>query len=54
MGYVNNNVIMSISSILLVSPELKLSDQGMFDVKSQRKIPLVEVFQIQEEKVVEQ
>ena len=55
MGYVNNNVIMSISTLsLLVSPELKLSDQGMFDVKSQRKIPLVEVFQIQEEKVVEQ
>lgn len=55
MGYVNNNVIMSISTLsLLVSPELKLSDQGMFDVKSQRKIPLVEAFQIQEEKVVEQ
>lgn len=55
MGYVNNNVIMSISTLsLLVSPVLKLSDQGMFDVKSQRKIPLVEAFQIQEEKVVEQ
>lgn len=55
MGYVNNNVIMSISTLsLLVSPELKLSDQGLFDVKSQRKIPLVEAFQIQEEKVVEQ
>ena len=55
MGYVNNNVIMSISTLsLLVSPELKLSDQGMFDVKSQRKIPLVEAFQIQEEKVVDQ
>lgn len=55
MGYVNHNVIMSISTLsLLVSPELKLSDQGMFDVKSQREVPLVESFQIQEEKVAEQ
>lgn len=55
LGYVNNNVIMSISTLsLLVSPELKISDQGLFDVKSQRKVPLVEAFQIQEEKVVRQ
>lgn len=55
LGYVNNNVIMSISTLsLLVSPELKISDQGLFDMKSQRKVPLVEAFQIQEEKVVRQ
>lgn len=55
LGYVNNNVIMSISTLsLLVSPELKISDQGLFDVKSQKKVSLVETFQIQEEKVVRQ
>lgn len=43
MGYVNNNVIMSISTLtLLVSPELKLSDKGLFDVKTQAMIPLLE------------
>lgn len=42
LGYVNNNCIMSISTLsLLVSPELKLSDQGLFDVKTQQKVPLV-------------
>lgn len=55
LGYVNNNVIMSVSTLaLLVSPELKISDQGLFDVKSQRKVPLVESVEIREEKVVKQ
>lgn len=55
LGYDNNNVIMSVSTLaLLVSPELKLSDQGLYDVKSQKRVPLVETFQIQEEKVVKQ
>lgn len=43
MGYENSNVIMSISTLtLLVSPELKLSDKGLFDVRTKRKVPLVE------------
>ncbi len=43
MGYVNNNEIMSISTLaLLVSPELKISDKGMFDVKTQNPVPLIE------------
>ena len=43
LGYVNSNVIMSISTIgLLVSPELKLSDKGLVDVMSQEILPLVE------------
>ena len=43
LGYHNFNEIMSFSTIsLLVSPELKISDVGMFDVKSQRKVPLFE------------
>lgn len=43
LGYHNFNEIMSFSTIsLLVSPELKISDVGMFDVKSQKKIPLFE------------
>lgn len=43
MGYVNSNVIMSISTLtLLVSPELKISDKGLFDVKTKEKVPLVE------------
>ena len=41
--YVNNNEIMSISTLaLLVSPELKISDKGMFDVKTQNPVPLIE------------
>jgi adenine deaminase len=36
LGYKNNNVIMSIATLsLLVSPELKMSDKGLFDVKTQ-------------------
>ena len=43
LGYVDSNVIMSISTIgLLVSPELKLSDKGLVDVMSQEILPLVE------------
>lgn len=45
MGYENSNVIMSISTLtLLVSPELKLSDKGLFDVKTKKKVPLVEKY----------
>ncbi|MFC6323717.1 adenine deaminase C-terminal domain-containing protein [Companilactobacillus baiquanensis] len=41
LGYVNFNEIMSFSTLsLLVSQELKISDVGMFDVKTQEKIPL--------------
>ena len=43
LGYINNNEIMSISTLtLLVSPELKVSDKGMFEVKSQKQVPLIE------------
>lgn len=43
LGYYNFNEIMSFSTIsLLVSPVLKMSDVGMFDVKSQQVIPLFE------------
>lgn len=36
LGYKNNNVIMSIATLsLLVSPELKMSDKGLFNVKTQ-------------------
>ena len=45
MGYVNSNAIMSISTLtLLVSPELKLSDKGLFDVMTKQKVPLVEKY----------
>lgn len=41
LGYINFNEIMSFSTLsLLVSQELKISDVGMFDVKTQEKIPL--------------
>lgn len=51
MGYVNNNVIMSISTLtLLVSPELKLSDQGLVDVKSKQILPLVEKYSVKKGK----
>lgn len=43
LGYVNTNELMSFSTLsLLVSPVLKLSDKGMFDVKSQRRVALFE------------
>ncbi len=45
MGYVNSNVIMSISTLtLLVSPELKISDKGLFDVMTKQRVPLVEKY----------
>ena len=45
MGYVNSNSIMSVSTLtLLVSPELKLSDKGLFDVMTKQKVPLVEKY----------
>lgn len=41
LGYHNTNEIMSFSTLsLLVSPELKISDKGMFDVKSQTPVAL--------------
>lgn len=41
LGYHNNNEIMSFSTLsLLVSPALKISDKGMFDVVSQAPVPL--------------
>ncbi|MFT8459214.1 MAG: adenine deaminase C-terminal domain-containing protein [Liquorilactobacillus ghanensis] len=41
LGYINTNEIMSFSTLsLLVSQEIKMSDKGMFDVKTQNKIPL--------------
>lgn len=43
LGYVHDNVIMSISTLSLpVSPMLKLSDQGLILTKEQRIIPLME------------
>lgn len=43
LGYVNTNEMMSFSTLsLLVSPDLKVSDKGMFDVKSQQPVPLFE------------
>lgn len=51
MGYCNNNVIMSISTLtLLVSPELKLSDKGLFDVMTKKVVPLVEEYESEKEK----
>ncbi|BDR57211.1 hypothetical protein KIMC2_17730 [Xylocopilactobacillus apis] len=41
LGYHHFNEIMSLSTLsLLVSPALKISDKGMFDVKSQKPVPL--------------
>ncbi len=43
LGYNNNNVIMSLSTLCLpVSPRLKLTDFGMLEVKSQEKVPLIQ------------
>lgn len=42
MGYVNNNVIMSISTLSLpVSPDLKITDKGLYDVKKQEFTKLI-------------
>ena len=43
LGYRNANEIMSFSTLSLpVSPAIKITDKGLFDVRSQRKIPLLE------------
>lgn len=43
LGYKNTNEIMSFSTLsLLVSPALKMSDKGLFDVKTQTRVPLFE------------
>ena len=43
MGYVNSNVIQSISTLThLASPELKISDKGLYDVRTKEQVPLVE------------
>lgn len=42
LGYDNNNVIMNLSTqSLLASPVLKVSDRGLFLVKTQTKLPLL-------------
>lgn len=43
LGYRNANEIMSFSTLSLpVSPAIKITDKGLFSVRSQRQIPLVE------------
>lgn len=43
LGYVHDNEIMSFSTLsLLVSPEIKISDRGLIDTKTQRILPLIE------------
>lgn len=43
LGYRNNNEIMSAATLTLpVSPELKLTDYGLLDVKSQKPVKLLE------------
>lgn len=43
LGYVHDNEIMSCSTLSLpVSPELKITDKGLLDTKTQEIIPLVE------------
>ncbi len=42
LGYLNNNEIMSMSTLALpVSPSLKITDYGMLEVRSQRPVPLI-------------
>ena len=44
LGYRNSNEIMSFSTLSLpVSPAIKITDKGMFDVRSQQSIPLMEI-----------
>ncbi len=44
LGYKNNNEIMSMSTLALpVSPALKLTDRGLLDVKTQKRVALIEV-----------
>lgn len=53
MGYENSNVIMSISTLtLLVSPELKISDKGLFDVRTRQRVPLVEKQEVKKENIL--
>lgn len=43
LGYKNNNEIMSMSTLALpVSPELKLTDYGLLDVRTQTRVELIE------------
>lgn len=43
LGYENSNVVMSFSTLSLpVSPTIKVTDKGIFDCLTQKKIPLVE------------
>jgi adenine deaminase len=43
LGYRHQNGIMSLCTLsLLVSPELKISDKGLFDVSSRQPVPLYE------------
>lgn len=43
LGYENSNVVMSFSTLSLpVSPSIKVTDKGIFDSLTQKKIPLVE------------
>ena len=45
LGYVNNNVIMSMSTLCLpVSPKLKLTDHGLLTVPGQEHVSLVEKY----------
>jgi adenine deaminase len=42
LGYNNSNAIMSVSTLALtVSPELKITDQGLFNVKTHKFVPLI-------------
>ena len=46
LGYVNNNVIMSMSTLCLpVSPKLKLTDHGLLTVPGQEHVPLIEKYE---------
>lgn len=46
LGYVNNNVIMSMSTLCLpVSPKLKLTDHGLLTVPGQERVPLIEKYE---------
>ena len=45
LGYENNNEIMSMSTLCLpVSPNLKLTDFGLLEVKTQRRVALIQAF----------
>lgn len=45
LGYENNNEIMSMSTLCLpVSPSLKLTDFGLLEVKTQRRVALIQAY----------